>query len=128
MACGRVGDPIPRRRAPPLACQVQWVSHRVLEIRLPAKDDRQESLVGVERVRLYYLPMGPSRPTAMDVLARGEVILERRRPDVPPPGQVLRMDLKGIGRPAGWVVVAAIRVGDVLGVPSQPLPWLDPAF
>jgi hypothetical protein len=25
-------------------------------------------------------------------------------------------------------VAAALRVGDVLGAPSEPVPWLDPAF
>jgi hypothetical protein len=126
--CGRKGDPVPRHRAAPRACSTRWVRHRVLEVTLPSRDERDEALVGVERVRLYFLPLGPARPTALEVLARGEVILERRRPDVPESGRALRLDLKEIGRPAGWIVVAAIRVGDVLGVPSDPLPWLDPGI
>ena len=60
--------------------------------------------------------------------AKGEVVLEQRRPDLPAPGKSFRMDLSGIGRPAGWIVVAAIRVGNVVGAPSEPAPWLDPAL
>ena len=56
------------------------------------------------------------------------MILERSRPDLPGPGQTLRMDMRQIGRPAGWVAAAAVRVGDVVGAPSEPIPWLDPAI
>jgi len=56
------------------------------------------------------------------------VILEKSRPDLPSPGRSLRMDMKQIGRPAGWIVASAVRVGDVVGVPSEPIPWLDQAI
>ena len=126
--CGRKGDPIPRPLAQPAACTAQWRAHRLLEVTLPLLDSKGKTLVGVERVRLFYLPLGAARPTAAQVLATGEVILERSRPDLPGPGQTLTLDLKHIGRPAGWVVATAVRVGDVVGSPSEPLPWMDPAI
>jgi hypothetical protein len=107
---------------------VRWASHRILEVRLPSADLRGASLVGIERVRVFYVPLGSSRPPAQEVLARGEVVLERSRPDLPPPGGVIRMDMRQIGRPPGWVVAAALRVGNVVGAPSEPVPWLDPAI
>jgi hypothetical protein len=84
--------------------------------------------VGLEKVRIYYLPLGNAKPAAELVLAKGQVVLERSRPNLPDPGQLLQLDLKQIGRPAGWLVAAALRVGDVVGAPSEPVPWLDPAF
>jgi hypothetical protein len=60
------------------------------------------------------------------VLARDEVVLERRRPDLPAPGKRLVLDLSNLQRPSGWLVVVAVRVGNVIGRPSEPLPWLDP--
>ncbi len=128
MGCGRKGDPIPHALTAPAACSAQWFSHRVLDVRLPSQDAQGEGLVGLERVRVYYLALGPARPSAAQVLAAGDVILERSRPDLPHPGGSLRLDLKQIGRPAGWVVIVALRVGGVLGAPSDPLPWLDPAL
>lgn len=126
--CGRKGDPIPRTRAAPGPCVVRWVAHRVLEVRLPTLDARGGDLVGVERVRVFHLPLGAARPTAQEVISRGEVVLERSRPDLPGPGGTLRMDMRQIGRPPGWVVAAALRVGNVVGAPSEPVPWLDPAI
>jgi len=126
--CGRKGDPIPRTRAAPSPCAIRWVSHRVLEVHLPMRDARGAELVGVEKVRVYYLPLGSTRPLAAEVLARGEVVLERSRPDLPGPGGDLNMDMRQIGRPPGWVVAAAVRVGNVVGAPSEPLPWLDPSI
>ena len=126
--CARKGDPIPRPLAQSAACTAQWVAHRVLEVGLPLVDLKGKALVGVERIRIFYLPLGASRPTAAQVLASGEVILEKSRPDLPRPGRTLRMDMRHIGRPAGWVVVSAVRVGDVVGVPCEPLPWLDQAI
>jgi hypothetical protein len=38
------------------------------------------------------------------------------------------MDLRQIGRPAGWVVATAVRVGEVVGLASEPVAWLDPAI
>ena len=127
-ACGRKGDPVPRPLAAPAPCKAQWAAHRILELELPRLDIKGGSLVGVERVRVFYLRMGYFRPTAAQVLAGGEVILERSRPDLPPPGGSFRLDMKQIGRPAGWVVAAAVRVGEVVGAPSEPIPWLDPAI
>lgn len=127
-ACGRKGDPVPRPRAGPGICQVQWTSLRTLEVRLPLQDIRGNDLVGLEKVRVYYLPLGSVRPAPQEVPAKGELIFERRRPDLPSPGEVVLLNLKEISRPAGWVVVTAVRVGDILGVPSQVLPWLDPAL
>jgi len=100
----------------------------MLEVTLPTLDIKGNSLIGLEAVRVYHLPLGTARPTAAEVLARGEVVLEQRRPDLPSPGRSFRMDLKGIGRPSGWIVVAALRTGNVLGAPSETLPWLHPAI
>jgi len=126
--CGRKGDPIPRARAEPGPCRAQWIGLRILEVRLPSEDIKGGKLVGVEKVRVYFLPVGLAQPASMDVLSQGEVVLEKRRPDLPAPGQTLRLDLKDVRRPAGWVVVSTIRVGDVVGRPSEVLPWLDPAI
>jgi hypothetical protein len=128
LGCGRKGDPIPHTRTAPAACSAQWISTRVLEVRLPATDAQGSHLVGLEKVRIYYLPLGYSRPTGDEVVGRGQVVMERKRPDLPRPGKVLQMDLTQIGRAPGWLVATAVRVGDVLGVPSEPLPWLDPNF
>jgi hypothetical protein len=128
MACGRKGDPIPGTRSAPAACSARWASHRVLEIRLPTRDALGSALIGVEKVRVYYLPLAASRPTAEEVLARGQVVMERSRPALPAPGGILQLDLKQIGRKPGWLVVVAVRVGDVLGAPSETLAWLDPAI
>lgn len=105
---------------------MQWTNLRKLEITLPLKDVKGDELVGVERVRVYFLTLGSSKPSPHEILARGEIVLERRRPDLPDPGQLLTLDLKDINRPQGWIVVVSVRVGDVLGVPSEVLPWLDP--
>ena len=128
LGCGRKGDPIPRPLAAPAPCKALWSSHRILEVELPRLDAKGGSLVGVERVRVFYLRMGYFRPSAAQVLAGGEVILERRRPDLPPPGGFFRLDMRQIGRPAGWVVATAVRAGEVVGAQSEPIPWLDPAI
>jgi hypothetical protein len=99
-----------------------------MEVRLPTRDALGNSLIGVEKIRIFYLPLSAARPTAEEVLTRGQVVMERARPDLPAPGGAVRMDLKQIGRPPGWLVAIAVRVGDVVGAPSEPLPWLDPAF
>jgi len=112
----------------PQACGVRWTSLRELEVILPLKDTQGEALVGVEQVRVYFLPLGLARPEAVEVIARGEVILEQRRPDLPAPGGVIRMNLKEIGRSSGWIAVAAVRVGGVVGTPSQVLPWVNPGI
>ena len=56
------------------------------------------------------------------------LVMERTRPGLPSPGGTLRLDLTQIGRPAGWLVVVAVRVGDVIGAPSETLAWLNPAI
>lgn len=128
LGCGRKGDPVPRTRTAPAACFAQWAGLRILAVRLPTRDARGGRLVGLEKVRIYYLPLGYARPSGEDVVARGQVVLERSRPDLPSPGETLNLDLKEIGRPAGWLVAVAVRVGDVRGAPSEPLAWLNPAF
>ena len=128
LGCGRKGDPTPRARAGPSACVVQWIDLRTLEVRLPSKDVRGENLVGVEMVRVYFLPVGFAQPSSQEVLTQGEVILEKRRPDLPAPGKSLRLELREISRPAGWIVVTSVRVGNVVGAPSAVIPWLDPAI
>jgi len=128
VGCGRKGDPIPRPRAEPRACSVQRLDLRILAVKLPTEDIHGNPLVGVEQVRVYFLPVGQSQPSSQDVLAKGEVILERRRPDLPAPGESLTLDLKEISRPSGWIVVTAVRVGNVLGTPSEVIPWLEPAI
>jgi hypothetical protein len=99
---------------------------RELRVRLPLKDARGEDLAGVERVRIYYAPLSAVRPTGAEVLALGDILLERSRPDLPAPGGEVRLDLGSLQRPPGWLVVVAMRVGGVLGTPSETLPWLDP--
>ena len=128
LACGRKGDPIPRPRTAPAACAIRWVGSRTLEVRLPGRDALGGRLVGLEKVRIYYLPLGYVRPSGAEVLARGQVVMERARPNLPDPGETLQLDLQQIGRPAGWLAATALRVGDVLGAPSEPVPWLDPRF
>ncbi len=95
---------------------------------LPLADVKGDSLVGIEIVRVLYLPMGLTKPTPDEVFSRGEVVLERRRPDLPGPGETLVMDLKSLQRPQGWIVLVAVRLGNVPGKPSEVLPWLDPAL
>ena len=126
--CGRKGDPIPRPRAAAQAMEVQLEGLRRIRLVLPSEDVKGGPLVGVEVVRVIYLPMGLTKPTPEEVFSRGEVVLERRRPDLPGPGSPLLMDLRSLQRPQGWIVVVAVRVGDVPGRPSEVLPWLDPAL
>jgi hypothetical protein len=128
LGCGRKGNPNPRPRAAPGVCGVRWSNLRILEVSLPSQDVRGEDLVGVEQVRVYFLPLGVSRPTPSEVISRGEVLLEKRRPDLPDPGQKLLLDMKEISRPAGWITVVSVRLGNVVGVPSEVLVWLDPAI
>ena len=125
-ACGKKGDPVPRPSAPPKAVEASLSSLRILELRMPAQDIKGEDLGGFEAVRVLYLPLGLVRPTADEVFAKGQVVLERGRPDVPKPGQLWRLDLSNLDRPSGWLVVVAVRAGKVPGKPSQPLPWMNP--
>jgi hypothetical protein len=101
---------------------------RAVRLVLPSADAKGDSLVGVELVRVLYMPLGLAKPTPEEVFSRGEVVLERRRPDLPGPGEPLVMDLKSLQRPQGWIVVVAVRLGNIPGRPSQVLPWLDPAL
>jgi hypothetical protein len=110
------------------ACSARWTQLRILEIQLPTKDLHGNGLIGFERVAVYYLPMGHARPRPEEVISRGEVVMERRRPDLPSPGARLIMNLTEVNRPAGWIVVSAIRVGNVVGAPSETLPWMDPGI
>ena len=126
--CARKGDPVPLAAVPPKAPVPVWTSVRQLEVALPSRDVKGNSLRGLEAVRILYLPLGLARPTAQDVFAHGEVVLERRRPGLPDPGELLRMDLSGLNRPAGWIVVVAVRAGQVASAPSPVLPWLNPSL
>lgn len=126
--CGRKGDPIPRPRAAAQPVDARLESLRKLRLVLPTTDVKGESLTGVEIVRVLYLPLGLNKPTPEEVFSRGEVVMERRRPDLPGPGGELMMDLKALQRPPGWIVVVAVRLGNVVGRPSDVLPWLAPAL
>ncbi len=128
IGCGRKGDPIPRPRAAAQAMEVHLEGLRKVRLVLPSRDVKTDPLVGVELVRVLYLPLGIAKPTAEEVFSRGEVVLERRRPDLPGPGQTLVMDLKSLQRPQGWLVIVAVRLGNVAGRPSEVLPWLDPVL
>lgn len=124
--CGRKGDPVPRPRVPPGACTVRMLTLRRLSVALPERDLQAAKLRGIERVRVYYLPLGTARPAAAEVVAKGEIVLERSRPELPGPGASLELDLDGLRRPRGWLVVVAVRVGDVVGDPGEVMTWLDP--
>lgn len=126
--CGRKGDPVPRPRAAAQAMEARLEGLRQVRLVLPTADVTGDSLVGVEVVRVLYLPLELAKPTPQEVFSRGEVVLERRRPDLPGPGETLLMDLKSLQRPRGWIVVVAVRLGNVAGRPSDVLPWMDPAF
>lgn len=126
--CGRKGDPIPRPRAAAQAVEVHQEGLRKVRLVLPSRDVHGDDLVGVEIVRVLFLPLGLAKPTPEEVFSRGEVVLERRRPDLPGPGESLVMDLASLQRPRGWLVVVAVRLGNVAGRPSEVLPWLDPTL
>lgn len=126
--CGRKGDPVPRPRAAAQAMEARLEGLRKVRLVLPSADVKGDSLVGVEVVRVLYLPLELAKPTPQDVFSRGEVVLERRRPDLPGPGEALLLDLKSLQRPRGWIVVVAVRLGNVAGRPSEVMPWMDPAF
>lgn len=126
LGCARKGDPQPRPRVAPQAPQAQWVGLRKLEVLTPTRDQQNQELVGLEQIRILHLPLGLVKPTAEEILTKGEVIFERRRPDLPKPGGTVLMDLTTLRRPAGWIVVVAVRVGEVPGRPSDVLAWLNP--
>lgn len=126
--CGRKGDPIPRPRAAAQAMEARLEGLRSIRLVLPSTDVNGVPLAGVESLRVLYLPLGLAKPTSEEVFSRGEVVLERRRPDLPGPGEALIMDLKSLHRPPGWIVIVAVRLGDVPGRPSEVLPWMDPAL
>ena len=126
--CGRKGDPIPRPRAAAQTMEARLEGLRKIRLVLPSTDVNGVPLAGVESLRVLYLPLGLTKPTAEEVFSRGEVVLERRRPDLPGPGEALTMDLKSLHRPPGWIVVVAVRLGEVAGRPSEVLPWMDPAL
>ena len=126
--CGRRGDPIPRPRAAAQAMDARLEGLRRVRLVLPSVDVKGDGLKGIEVVRVLYLPLGLAKPTPEDLFSRGEVVLERRRPDLPGPGEELVMDLKSLQRPQGWIVIVAVRLGNVAGRPSEVLPWMDPAL
>jgi hypothetical protein len=126
--CGRKGDPIPRPRAAAQAMEARLEGLRKVRLVLPSTDVNGTPLAGVESLRVLYLPLGLTKPTSEEVFTRGEVVLERRRPDLPGPGETLIMDLKSLQRPPGWIVIVAVRLGEVPGRPSEVLPWMDPAL
>lgn len=133
VGCGRKGDPIPRPRAAPAACDSDWQDGWRLSVTLPSTtvsgpDGNTESLRGLNKVRVFYLPLSSSRPTAQDIAQRGEVILERGEPNLPSPGERVVLEFTGQERGPGWIVVVAYRVGDVAGRPGAVLPWLHPAL
>ncbi len=128
VGCGRKGDPIPRPRAAARAMEAELEGLRTLRLALPTEDVQGNPLVGVELVRVLYLPLELTKPSPEDLIARGEVVLERRRPDLPGPGERVIMDLRSLRRPQGWIAVVAVRLGNVAGRPSQVLPWVDPAL
>lgn len=127
-ACGRKGDPIPRPRAQAQAVGAQLEGLRTVRVVLPRQDVKDEALVGVEVVRVLYLPLGLTKPTPEEVFSHGEIVLERRRPDLPGPGATFLLDLKSLQRPQGWIVIVAVRLGNVPGRPSEVLPWMAPAL
>lgn len=126
--CGRKGDPIPRPRAAAQAMEARLEGLRKIRLVLPSADVNGVPLAGVESLRVIYLPLGLAKPSPEDVFSRGEVVLERRRPDLSGPGETLLLDLKSLQRPPGWIVVVAVRLGEVAGRPSDVLPWMDPAL
>jgi len=126
--CGAKGDPKPGQRRPPAPCVVRPIDLRTFEVVLPTADIQGNHLFGIEAVRIYYLSMGTNYPSALEVFQQGEVIMERRHPDLPSPGKMITLDLSDFGRSSGWLVVVPFRVGNIAGMPSQVLPWLDPSF
>lgn len=124
LACGRRGDPVPRPRAAAQAMAVRWEGPRKVLATLPKTTVSGEDLVGVDAVRVLFLADGV-KPTPEEVFSRGEVVLERRRPDLPAPGEPVLMNLQSLQRPQGWIALVAVRVGNVPGRPSEVLPWLD---
>jgi predicted small lipoprotein YifL len=126
--CGAKGAPVPAVRHPPAQCAVKPTGLRTFEATLPLDDTTGKRLPGLEALRVYYLQMESRFPSSLDVVRRGEVVLELRKPDLPPLGGTLALGLSRFGRQRGWLVVVPLRVGDVHGVPSKVLPWLDPSF
>ncbi len=128
VGCARKGDPIPKARLAPRSCQIRLSDLRTLDVTLPTEDSAGGRLIAVESVRVYYLPMGVSKPSGQDVITRGEILLEKHRHDLPDPGKSFKLSLKDMDKPTGWIAVCALRVGQVMGEPSESLPWLHPAF
>ena len=126
--CARKGDPVPAPSVPPKAPVAAWATLRRLEVTLPSEDVKGDTLRGLDAVRILYLPLGLARPTAQDVFSRGEVVLERQRPGLGDPGGIMSLDLRSLQKPAGWIVVVAVRAGRVASGPSEVLPWMDPAI
>ena len=123
--CGKKGDPVPYIRARPAACIAKWNSHRVLDVTLPSRDEYGHDLVSIDKIRIYYLALGNDRPVGDTVITKGLVIMEQSRPDVTNLRDSIKLDLRQMNYPPGWLTVAAVRVGGVVGLPSETLVWLD---
>ena len=95
---------------------------------MPTMDIQGNRLLGIEAVRVYYLSMVTNFPSSLEVFQQGEAVLECRRPELPSPGKTIKLNLSHFGRSSGWLVVVPFRVGNIAGVPSQVLPWMDPNF
>jgi len=126
--CGARGDPVPKQPFPPDSCLVRAVNLRTIEVTLPTKDIYGNHLFGIEMIRVYYLSMGTNYPSSLEVFQQGEVVLECRRPELPVPGKIIKLNFLNFGRSSGWLVVVPFRVGNIAGVPSQVMPWVDPVF
>jgi hypothetical protein len=126
--CGARGNPVPKQQHPPAPCTVRAKNLRTLEVTLPTTDTHGNPLLGIEAIRVYYLSMGTNFPSALEVFQHGKAIFECRRPEIPPPGKMITLDLSNCGHSTGWLVVVPFRIGNIAGVPSQVLPWVDPFF
>ena len=125
LSCGKKGDPLPRTAAAPTACSAQWISHHILEVKLPKSDIAGDKLIGIDKLRIYYLPLEDIRPSCDDIMNRGQVIVEQSGFDLLKSNKALTLNLKDINYPSGWLIIVAMRVGGVLGVPSEVIPWFN---
>ena len=123
--CGRKGALLPHARTRPSACLVQWSSSRILDVKLPIADEFGRVIVGIEKVRVYYLPLERDRPTGGDIIARGQAVMEHSCQNVTSLNKIIKLNLRRFNYPAGWLTVVAVRAGGIVGVPSATFAWLD---